>query len=235
MIKALFLSFMSFSAFCLSSHVESQIHIDPPEVLNFLQENNLERMVAFRNGLQAHLEKNYVLAFNNFMRAATFKGGNAEAMYIIGLCQMNGRGTARNPELGLAYIDAAAKKGFLMAAAFLVWINLEGILVPVNAKKAEEYSNMLAGRELESSFLLGTSILSFATTDEKRVMGLWLIISAAEDGYAPAQEYVKNQGTEKLLAKIVIESNLHDDLRYYNGSDKTTQDYQMAKTSFGVE
>lgn len=224
MLKILLCSIYFYSTLGLSS----QTIIPAPEVVDFKHEFNQDRLRALLDGYQAHEAKDFKSAFKSFKIAATLNGGNAEAMYILGLSYIAGKGTLKDIPLGIAYLDRAAKNGLMIAASWLVWVYIEGKIVPRDNNKAKMYSNILSGKELESSFWLGTSIFNAARTDEKRVLGLWLIISAAKAGYEPAELYMKENKIEELLVKIIIESNLHYDLRFHNGSDDATRDYELA-------
>lgn len=232
----LWLNFICLTAF--GGNVSEKITIATPEVLDCLHEHNPERMNAIQNGLIAHAAKDHQAAFFYFHKASTLNGGNAEAMHILGLYYINGKGVEKNASFGIAYLDAAAKKGFWTAAAFLIWLYLEDEIIPKEKKMARKYSKMLCGHELEARFFLGQAIYNNAKKPQRKAIGLYLIISAAKAGFLPAIKFVNENKAQSLLAKIVIDNELHQDFRFFKSILETIRDFEAENfflTSFKKE
>ncbi len=135
--------------------------------------------------------------------------GCALATYKIAVCHLNGLcGLEKDPSKGAVLLDKAAQLGDADAMFRLALLYENGVGVPKDSGKADEYVRSAAKQDHPiACFFLGMKIMSGAGEDrEKIAQAVQLIGFAAESGEAQAQFvygslFQNGQGVEKDLAQ----------------------------------
>lgn len=128
---------------------------------------------------------------------------NREALGILGICLLFGRGVQKDEGMAFNYLKQSAERGYDNAQSYLGYCYYFGKGVDVNKTEAIKWSKLSSdqGNPI-GKVLLGISYLRADGVDENKILGISLLHNAACQGYPFAQNllgscYFQGDGVEQ--------------------------------------